>query len=99
VAAAAGVAVRAVLIAAIGLSLGEFDSGIAVILTYYGVLFLLGIPFLMLRARWSFAVAAVGLVVAPVLSHLVRPQLPVRGFAASPSFEAAWRPRGGCSAS
>ncbi len=78
-AAAAGVAVRAVLIAAIGLMLGGFDSGIAVILTNYGVLFFLGIPFLVLRARWLLVLAALWLVVAPVLAHLVRPQLPPFG--------------------
>ena len=85
--AAAGVAVRALLIAAIGLALGAFDSGIAVILTYYGVLFLLGIPFLMLRVRWLLALAVLWLVAAPVLAHLVRPMLPPFGFD-SPSFEA-----------
>ena len=86
VAAAAGVAVRAGLIAAIGLALGGFDSGIAVILTYYGVLFLLAIPFLGLPARWLLVLAALWLVVSPVLAHLVRAKLPGRGFD-SPSFE------------
>ena len=75
-AAAAGTAVRAVLIATLGLILGGFDSGIAVILTNYGVLFFLGIPFLVLRARWLFVLAALWLVAAPVLAHLVRPELP-----------------------
>ena len=42
-----GIAVRAVVIAAIGLALGELESGVAVILTYYAALFLLGIPFLL----------------------------------------------------
>ena len=90
-AAAAGVAVRAVLIAAIGLALGEFDSGIAVILTYYGVLFLLGIPFLVLGARWLLALAALWLVVVPVLAHLVRPKLPTFFFD-NPSFESLAEP-------
>lgn len=81
----AGLAVRAVLIAAVGLALGELGSGIAVILTYYGLLFLLGIPFLGLRARSLFLLSGVWLVVVPVISHLLRPELPERGFA-SPSF-------------
>lgn len=38
-------ALRALLIAAFGLALGGLDTGIAVILTYYGVLFLLAVPF------------------------------------------------------
>ncbi|UMG93231.1 heparan-alpha-glucosaminide N-acetyltransferase domain-containing protein [Nocardioides sp. TF02-7] len=78
---AAGIAVRAVLIALLGLALGDLDSGLAIILAYYGVLFLLGLPFLALRAR-PLAVLAAGWVVAgPVVSHLVRPELPPRGFA------------------
>ncbi|MCW2760960.1 MAG: hypothetical protein JWR85_1161 [Marmoricola sp.] len=85
-AAAAGIAVRAVLIAAIGLALGEFESGIAVILTYYGVLFLLGIPFLVLRTPWLLGIAATWVVATPVVAHLVRRQLPPRGFD-NPSFE------------
>ncbi len=86
VAAAAGVVVRAVLIAVIGLALGGFDTGIAVILTYYGVLFVLGIPFLMLRTGWLVALAGGWLLLGPVVAHLMRPQLPPRGFD-SPSFE------------
>ena len=73
---AAGLAVRALLIAVIGLLLGELDSGIAVILTYYGLLFLLAIPFLGLRARSLAVLSGVWLVAAPVTSHLLRPHLP-----------------------
>ena len=71
-----GLAARAVLIALLGLWLGELDSGIAVILTYYGVLFLLGLPFLALRARSLAVLAGVWLVVAPLVSHWLRPSLP-----------------------
>lgn len=72
--------VRAVLIAGLGLLLAEVDSQIAIILTYYGALFLGALPFLALSARW-LAVCAAGLVVgAPVLSHWLRPRLPERGF-------------------
>jgi uncharacterized membrane protein len=81
----AGLVVRALLIALLGLALGELESGLAVILTYYGVLFLLGLPFLGLRARTLLVLAAVWAVLAPVLSQLLRPHLPERGFA-SPSF-------------
>lgn len=83
--AAAGLAVRAVLVAAVGLVLAEVDSGIAVILTYYGVLFLLALPFLGLSARWLAVSALTWVVAAPVVSHWVRPLLPERGFA-SPSW-------------
>jgi hypothetical protein len=73
---AAGLAARAVLIGFIGVLLGLVDSGIAVILPYYGVLFLLAVPFLGLRARSLFTLGAVWVVVGPVLSHLLRPHLP-----------------------
>lgn len=88
-----GLIVRALIIATIGLLLGDLGSGIAVILTYYGVLFLAGLPFLGLSAR-ALAVWAGGwLVVAPVVSHLLRPLLPEPTLA-SPSFAmlaAPWR--------
>lgn len=82
----AAIAVRALLIALLGLALGGLDSGLAVILTYYGVLFLLGLPFVLLRARSLAILCASWVLVAPALSHVVRPHLPERGFA-SPTFE------------
>ncbi|QBX56293.1 DUF1624 domain-containing protein [Nocardioides seonyuensis] len=75
-----GLVVRALLIAAVGLALGELDSGLAIILTYYGLLFLLAIPFLGLSAPALLVLAAAWVVVAPVVSHVVRPDLPGRGF-------------------
>jgi uncharacterized membrane protein len=80
-----GIAGRAVLIAALGLLLGGLDSGVAVILTYYGVLFVVGLPFTLLRVRALVPLTVAWVVVAPVVSHLVRPDLPERGFE-SPSF-------------
>ncbi|TWH05001.1 uncharacterized protein DUF1624 [Nocardioides sp. J9] len=73
-----GLAARAVLVAAIGLVLGGLETGLAIILAYYGVLFLLGLPFVALRALPLAVLAGVWLVVAPVVSHLVRPELPER---------------------
>ena len=73
----AGLAVRAALIAAIGLFLGALPTTILVILTYYGVLFLLGLPFLGLRAPALAALGVAWLLVAPVVSHLLRPHLPL----------------------
>lgn len=72
----AGIAVRALVIAAIGLALGALHSGLAVILTYYGLLFLLGLPFVGLGARALLVLATVWAVAVPVLSHLLRPALP-----------------------
>lgn len=73
---AAGLAVRAGLIALLGLLLGSLPSGILVILAYYGVLFLLGIPFIRLRAGTLALLAAAWVVVVPVLTHLARVHLP-----------------------
>lgn len=81
----AGLTVRALLIATVGLLLGEVDSGLAVILTNYGLLFLLGLAFVGLRAPALLALAGAWAVLAPVLSQVVRPLLPERGYA-SPAF-------------
>lgn len=80
-----GIAGRAVVIAVLGLLLGGLDSGVAVILTYYGVLFVLGLPFTLLGVRSLVPLTVGWVVLAPVVSHLVRPDLPERGFD-SPSF-------------
>ena len=77
---ALGILGRAVLVALLGLALGGLDSGLAVILTYYGVLFVLGIPFTYLRARTLVPLTVAWVVLAPVVSHLVRPHLPERGY-------------------
>jgi uncharacterized membrane protein len=74
----AGLVVRAGLIAFIGLVLGDLGSGLAIILTYYGLLFVCGLPFLGLRARSLLILAAVWVVVVPVVSDWVRPHLPPR---------------------
>jgi len=80
-----GIAGRAVLIAVLGLLLGGLGSGLAVILTYYGVLFVLGLPFVGLGARTLGLLAACWVLLGPVVSHLVRPALPGPGVA-SPNF-------------
>jgi Heparan-alpha-glucosaminide N-acetyltransferase, catalytic len=86
-----GIAIRALLIALLGLYLGALGSGLAIILTYYGLLFLFGLPFVGLRAPALFAWAGAWLVVTPLLSQVVRPELPPRGFA-SPTFDQLAQP-------
>jgi hypothetical protein len=83
--AARALGVRALLIAAIGLTLGMLDSGLAVILAYYGVMFLLALPFLGLRAPALALLSAAWLVLVPVLSFQLRPELP-----AARGANAAW---------
>lgn len=72
VAGALGLEARAIMIAGTGLWLGTLDTNVAVILTYYGVLFILGLPFLALSARQLATLAGVWCVAAPIVSHLLR---------------------------
>ncbi|MCM3486918.1 DUF1624 domain-containing protein [Kocuria rosea] len=74
-----GLAVRAVLIAAVGLWIGPLmpeDPPAYSILLYYGVFFLLAIPFLHAGPKVLFASAAVFGVVAPLLMQGLLDQLP-----------------------
>ncbi|WP_370614323.1 heparan-alpha-glucosaminide N-acetyltransferase domain-containing protein [Mumia qirimensis] len=69
---AAATAARAGVIFAVGLFLAAFDSGLAVILCYYGVLFLVALPVLPLRAGWLLGIGAAWTVLGPVLSQWLR---------------------------
>lgn len=86
------VLVRAMLLGVIGLALAIPDSGVAVILVYYAVMFALAVPFLGLRPRalaaWSVGVA----LVVPAVLHLVRPALPSPSYASPGSdfLERGW---------
>ena len=71
-AAAAGLVVRGLLVALVGLTLVELGPPVAVILAYYGLLFVLATPLLRLRAPVLAALAAVWCVAGPVLSHALR---------------------------
>ncbi|MGB3762782.1 MAG: heparan-alpha-glucosaminide N-acetyltransferase domain-containing protein, partial [Ornithinimicrobium sp.] len=69
-------ATRAASIAVIGLFLGPLGSGVAVILTYYGVLFLCALPVLTWSARRLGLLAAVWAVASPIMSMRLRAWLP-----------------------
>lgn len=71
-AATAGVAARAAAIGAVGLVLGGVESGVAVILAYYALLFVLAVPLLRLAPAALAAVAVVAAVAVPVGSHVLR---------------------------
>lgn len=68
--------VRAAWIAMIGLFLGVFPSGVAVILTYYGVLFCFALPVLRWRASHLALLALCWGLLSPLVSVLLREQLP-----------------------
>jgi Heparan-alpha-glucosaminide N-acetyltransferase, catalytic len=68
----AGVLARALVLVGIGLLLGQVNSPPLVILAYYGLLFVLAIPFLGLRSRSLALLAMFACVVAPVVSQWLR---------------------------
>ncbi|MBU8867130.1 MULTISPECIES: heparan-alpha-glucosaminide N-acetyltransferase domain-containing protein [Paenarthrobacter] len=74
-AARSGVAMRALVIAVVGLTLGGLDVNIAVILVHYAVLFLCILPFLGLRLKALLLWALGWVLVSPVIAYLVRPWL------------------------
>lgn len=75
----ARVGVRALLIAVVGLSLVALDPPIAVILTNYGLVFLLALPLLGLRPRPLLLLAGIWAILLPCLSFWWR-----TGLAAGP---------------
>ncbi len=64
--------VRSVALVALGLTLGMVDTPVAIILAYYGLLFLVAIPVLGLRARSLAALAVASALVTPVISYWLR---------------------------
>lgn len=86
----AGLACRAVLIGILGLWLGQLDTHVAVILTYYAVLFVLGLPFLGLGAGTLLVWSAMWCVAAPVFSHLLRRVMGSEGPTVPTTEDLAW---------
>ncbi len=76
--AGAALLLRAALIGAVGLWLGTLESGIAVILTYYALLFVLALPWLRAGPRTLVVAAAVVALAMPFVSFAVRDELPPR---------------------
>lgn len=70
-----GVGLRALMIAAVGLTLGGLDVNVAIILVHYAVLFLCVLPFLGLGVKRLCAWAAGWILGSPVLAYLLRPWL------------------------
>lgn len=66
--AASGVVVRGLLIVAVGLTMGMFPSGLAVILVQYGMMFLLAAAVLRLPAWALGSLAGVWMLVSPAVS-------------------------------
>jgi uncharacterized membrane protein len=66
------ITIRAVVLIVLGTFLTLLGTPVAVILAYYGIYFLLALPFLRLRAPALFSIAAVVALVGPVVSVLAR---------------------------
>jgi uncharacterized membrane protein len=78
-------------LAVFGLILGELDSGVAVILVNYSLLFLFATIGLGWNSKRLLTVAALWAIVVPVVSHLVRRLLPATSFL-QPSFSSLGQP-------
>ncbi|MBP2327247.1 putative membrane protein YeiB [Kibdelosporangium banguiense] len=78
--AAVKIAIRAVILLAFGTALTMTGTSVSVILAYYGVYFLLALPFTRLRAMPLAVIAAVTAIVGPLLSFLVRGSLARTGW-------------------
>lgn len=74
--AAAGLTVRGVLVGLVGLVLGGLDPPVAVILAYYGLLFVAATPLLRLRTPVLAAGAVLACALTPVLSQALRTDTP-----------------------
>jgi len=70
-----GIALRAAVIAVVGLTLGGLEVNLAIILVHYAVLFLCVLPFLGLKPKALCAWAAGWILVSPVFAYLLRPWL------------------------
>jgi uncharacterized membrane protein len=84
-----GVALRALVIAVVGLSLGGVEVSLAIILVHYAVLFLCVLPFLGLEIKRLCAWAAAWILASPVLAYLLRPWL----LAAEPPLKLGHNPK------
>ena len=68
-----GITLRAVVIAAVGLSLGTLEVNLAIILVHYAVLFLCILPFLGMEPGRLCAWAGGWILASPLLAYLLRP--------------------------
>jgi uncharacterized membrane protein len=84
-----GVACRALVVAAVGLTVGGLEVNIAIILVHYALLFLCVLPFLGLDVGRLLVLAAGWVLVTPILAFLLRPWL----LAAQPALHLGHNPQ------
>lgn len=83
-----GIACRALVVGAVGLSLGGLELNIAIILVHYAALFLCVLPFIGFGMKRLLGTAAAWVLLSPVLAFLLRPWL----LAASPPLQLGHNP-------
>lgn len=83
-----GIACRALVVGAVGLSLGGLEVNIAIILVHYAVLFLCILPFIGLGVKRLLGLAAAWVLASPGLAYLLRPWL----LAATPPLQLGHNP-------
>ena len=83
-----GIACRALVVGAVGLSLGGLEVNIAIILVHYAVLFLCILPFIGLGVKRLLGLAAGWVLASPVMAFLLRPWL----LAATPPLQLGHNP-------
>lgn len=66
---------RGLALIVIGLTLGISQPDVLVILAFYGVMFLLAMPFLRMRARALVIIAVIWAIAWPICSHVLRGEL------------------------
>lgn len=71
------IVIRAAAVASIGVILGTADSGVAVILVNYGLLFLLALPVITWGWRRLMALTVLWLALSPVATWVIKPILPL----------------------
>lgn len=79
--AVARIVIRAVILAALGYALTALDTDVAVILSFYGLLFLTVLPLYRLRAATLALIAATGALVMPLLLYAIRSSIQPGGWA------------------
>ncbi|MEC5180308.1 heparan-alpha-glucosaminide N-acetyltransferase domain-containing protein [Arthrobacter sp. CG_A4] len=70
-----GIALRALVVGAVGLSIGGLEVNIAIILVHYAVLFLCVLPFLGFDVKRLLILAVGWVLITPALAFLLRPWL------------------------
>ncbi|MDN4645472.1 heparan-alpha-glucosaminide N-acetyltransferase domain-containing protein [Arthrobacter sp. PsM3] len=86
-----GIALRALVVGAVGLAIGGLEVNIAIILVHYAVLFLCVLPFLGLDVKRLLVLALGWVLAAPALAFLLRPWL----LAAVPTLQLGHNPQWG----